>query len=352
MLLLLAGCGEAGSIAASVSGLLDDADRVRISLYDAAAFDCSLLFGPRPDPVVPRVVLPIGQMRTSLDVVPVGDHVLVLDLFDAEGADVGVGCSPVSVANGEITKVTIELAGYPEILASDPEPGASFISPTEQLRVIFSEPMDPSTVPTALRLERTDNSPAPVVRDAYLAVEDGTERSWGLEAPFGLDLDTEYRIVVDEDAQPRSAAGLPLRPFEGVTFRTDPVISVFRDLPPAVRNAVEGRCDCPTVDGVKRVADRLFLPGAPARLDLVPFRITEVRFWRDSVPFHDVKLTDTATACERIFTEYNLIVENEAGERCQYEGEVLLALEDCFCTEVSCDGSFDLERGDLTCSDG
>lgn len=351
MLWLVSGCGGGGSVAASVSGLLDDADRARISIYDAAGFDCTLVFGPRPDPIVPRVVLPIGAMRTSIPVVPAGERILVIDLFDADGAEVGVGCSAVTVVDGETARVSVEINGYPEVLATDPTPDAMFVSPTEELRVVFSEAMDPATVPQSLQLARADGGARPTIRDAFLAADDGSERSWGIDSPFGLELGTTYELTFDDARRPRSKGGVPLRPFEGLTFTTDPLIDILRDLLPAVQNAVYGVCECPAAANIERVAEHFFLPGTTARVGLVPFKILETRFARDEAPFYEARLVTTSSTCERSVAQYNLIIEDAAARRCLFAGEVVIATEACFCADVPCDARPEVDRTDLSCVD-
>lgn len=355
-LILCAGCGGgSGSVLTTVTvdaALAAGADRVRIAVHDRAGFDCTLAYGERPDPILPRVVVALDEENAVLDTVPIGDRVIIVDLLQADGSLVGTGCNDaVRVEENGTVTITLDVLGYPRVATTVPADGDRFVSPSRPLVVVFTERMDASSVADAFALEAMDGSEAPITRPARMVESDTTGRTFSVELPFGMSLTTAHRLTAVQTL--RSADGLPLESFEPVTFETDAIVDVERDLSNAIEAAIDGDCSCVGAEGAKGVVKRVLPAGAPVRFVNWPFVVRRAQVLRDQDVLYETTLNDAGIGDCRAEVTADATFSPRDGNTtmCTFTARFTVLPMDCYCAANNCEPPFDTTISEPSCTD-
>lgn len=368
-LLLLLGCAP-GTDGISVSAiapaaLIAASDRVRIAIYDGRNFSCDQAHGPRPDPVVPRVVLPISAMGARLSDIPESDdYVLILDLLASDSTEVGFGCATgFSVRRDAATKVAIDVAPYPSIVAIIPEDGAEQVSPTITPKLVFSEAMRPESIDgKSMRIVSLPDGTEIFARRVGPVEEDESLRTFVAEVPFAFTLGGRYALEAGTAGEASSDQGLPLRAAWTAEFSIADAVDLERDISGStIRKALGDGCSCASLANVERLIRDLTPVGKEVLVANWPHVVTEVSVMHTppSERVMHCSVADVPAACTRtnraIGTVFYERPEPTSPERCRVVVEIEVTVRDCYCAGGTCPGGVpapDITCDALECTDG
>ncbi len=368
-LIVLLGCAPAGqgvSISANApAALFAASDRVRIAIYDGRNFSCDLAHGPRPDPVVPRVVLPMSAMGAQLTEIPERDsYVIILDLLAADGAEVGFGCAAgVSVQTNAVTAVAIDVAPYPSVVAMIPNDGAERVSPTITPKVVFSAAMASESIDSAsLRVLSLPDRTEVFARRVGPEEGDESGRTFIVEVPFALARGGRYALEAGGAGTALSDDALPLRAAWTSEFTVADSVDLERDISgAAIRKALGDGCSCASIANAERLIRDLAPTGNEVLVSNWPHVITEVSVTRAAPSERTMRCRadDVPASCTRtnraIGTVFYERPEPTSPERCRVVVEIEVTVRDCYCAGGTCPGGIpapDVVCDALECTDG